>query len=482
MLGGMIAIFPGACRIMDNGSILVVDDDRAFRLATETLLSDEGFRVTLMSNGNLGLEAVRNGEYDLILSDVVMPELGGVDFLREVRMLRPNIPVIMVTGFGSIQTAVEAMRLGATDYLTKPCNNQELVIKIRRALEGGLKDRELKQLREELRGIYTFGSIVSRSQKMGEILRQIERVADTDVTVLVEGESGTGKELVARALHFNSRRRDRPFVAVNCSALPENLLESELFGYEKGSFTGAARQRVGKFEEANCGTIFLDEIGDVPLSVQTKLLRVLQEKTITRIGSNTTITIDTRIIAATNRNLEVMMRQGDFREDLYYRLNVFPITLPPLRERLEDIPILAEHFVHRYADLGGGKAKSLSPSVLHDMMHYSWRGNIRELQNLLKRAIIKTQGDVITQIELPTQGESRSTVEPLLPETTDPPPYKEYLSAIVRDAEERYIRKMLRAHKGNIIQIARVMEIDRKTLYRKMAEYSIDPSSYRMVK
>jgi DNA-binding NtrC family response regulator len=465
---------------MNGASILVIDDDRAFRIATNTLLSDEGFGITLASNGEMALAMVQNSHFDLVLSDVVMSQLGGIDFLKHVKTISPDLPVIMVTGFGSIETAVEAMRLGATDYLTKPCNNQELVIKIRRALESGKKDRELRQLREELRGVYSVGSMVSRSDNMKEIVHQIRNVADTDVTVLVQGESGTGKELVARALHFNSKRRDSQFVPVNCSALPENLLESELFGYEKGSFTGATKQRLGKFEEAHLGTIFLDEIGDIPLSVQTKLLRVLQEKSFNRIGGNASITVDTRIIAATNRSLELMMQSGDFREDLFYRLNVFPISLPPLRQRLEDIPLLADDFLHRYSDLGGGKVKTLSPGVISDMMNYSWRGNIRELQNLIKRAIIKTPGETITNIELPAEREVHQKAEPEPHQSNSPPPFKDYLSAIVRDAEEKYIRRMLRSHKGNINQIARLMEVDRKTLYRKMGEYSIDPTSYRV--
>jgi two-component system response regulator AtoC len=346
-------------------------------------------------------------------------------------------------------------------------------------LELQQKDRELKELREELRGVYSFGSMVTRSEKMRQVIRHIQQVADTDLTVLIQGESGTGKELVARALHFNSHRREHPFIAVNCSALPEDLLESELFGYEKGAFTGAMRQRIGKFEEARLGTIFLDEIGDVPMQVQTKLLRVLQEKTFSRIGSNDAVESDARVIAATNRNLEMMMQAGDFREDLFYRLNVFPITLPPLRERIEDIPLLAEHFLEKSSDLSGGRVKSISPKVINDMMNYGWRGNIRELQNLIKRAIIKSAGDTITAVELPAMIEI-----PVKPEAELPPdglsiPMKEYMSAIVRDAEEKYIRRMLRLHKGNINLIAKLMEVDRKTVYRKMTDYAIDPSSYR---
>ena len=462
-----------------TGSILVVDDDKAFRFATKTLLSDEGFEVSLAANGVAGITLLQEKEFDLVLSDIVMSELGGIEFLKEVKTRRPDLPVIMVTGFGSIQTAVEAMQLGAVDYLTKPCNNKELVIKINHALAGRRKDMEIRQLREELRGVYSFGHIISRSSVMKEVMEQVRQVAETDVSILVRGESGTGKELVARALHFNSSRKEFPFVAVNCSALPENLLESELFGHEKGAFTGALKQRIGKFEEADRGTIFLDEIADISPSVQAKLLRVLQEKTFSRIGGNESITVDARVITATNRNLELMMRENDFREDLYYRLDVFPIYLPPLRERIEDIPLLADYFLNHFSDLSGGSQKSLAPSVLTDMMTYSWPGNIRELQNIIKRAIIRTTGDVITRVDLPTTAEPRPQKEEKVQEAGSPAPFRDYLSGIVRDAEEKYIRLMLRIHHGNVNQIARLMEVDRKTVYRKMAELRIDPSSYR---
>ncbi|MEK9138329.1 MAG: sigma-54 dependent transcriptional regulator, partial [Bacteroidota bacterium] len=367
--------------------ILVVDDDKAFRVATQTLLSDEGYQVTLATNGEEATKLLGTEEFDLVLTDMVMGNLTGVDLLKRVKSQLPDLLIIMVTGFGSISTAVEAMYHGATDYLTKPCNNSELLLKIRKALDSQQKDRELKMLREELRTTYSFGNIITRSDKMKDILRQMRQVADTDVTILVQGESGTGKELVAHALHFNSKRAGAPFIVVNCSAIPESLLESELFGHEKGAFTGATRQKSGKFEDAHTGTLFLDEIGDTSPGVQTKLLRVLQEKRFERVGGNTPISVDTRVVAATNRNLEMMTQQGDFREDLFYRLNVFPITMPPLRERLEDVPILAEHFLQRHADLSNGRVKYIAPAAISDMMNYTWRGNVRELENLMKRAI-----------------------------------------------------------------------------------------------
>ncbi len=459
--------------------ILVVDDDKAFRVATKTLLEDEGYKVMLASGGDEALAVLSTCEADLMLSDLVMTSMSGIELLERVKTTYPSLMVIMVTGFASINTAVEAMRLGATDYLTKPCNNAELLIKIRRSLDLRAKDRELKRLREELHTTYNFGNMISRSDKMKHVIQSIRQVADTDVTILIQGESGTGKELVARALHYNSTRAPKPFVAVNCSAIPENLIESELFGHEKGAFTGAMKLKLGKFEEANGGTLFLDEIGDLALPVQTKLLRAIQEKAFERVGGNVSLNVDTRIVVATNRNLELMSRTGDFREDLFFRLNVFPIHLPALRERLEDIPLLAEHFVHRYADLAGGRVKYLAPSVISDMMNYHWRGNIRELENLIKRAIIKTAGETIMSIELQTNEPQSGMVKEPAAEAGLNIPYKDYIGAIMRDAEEKYLVRMLRLYKGNINQISKLMDIDRKTVYRKMSEYSIDPSSFR---
>ncbi len=459
--------------------ILVVDDDKAFRVATRTLLEDESYKVLLAANGDEALAILASSDVDLMLSDLVMAKMSGIELLQKAKARSPDLTVIMATGFGSINSAVEAMRLGATDYLTKPCNNAELLLKIRRALDMKCNNRELKKLREELHSTYSFGNMVSRSEKMKHVIQSIRQVGDTDVTILIQGESGTGKELVARAVHYNSIRTAKPFVAVNCSAIPENLLESELFGHEKGAFTGAMKQKAGKFEEANGGTLFLDEIGDLAPNVQTKLLRVLQEKTFERVGGNAPIQVNTRVVAATNRNLEMMTKAGDFREDLFYRLNVFPIHLPTLRERLEDIPLLAEHFITRHADLAGGRVKNISPSAITDMMNYNWRGNIRELENLIKRAMIKTTGETIMQIELPTNDNGAFVRKGTMPDVDLSTPFKDYMGAIIRDAEEKYLVRMLRHYKGNINQIAKLMDVDRKTVYRKMAEYSIDPAGFR---
>jgi two-component system, NtrC family, response regulator len=461
-------------------TILIVDDDRAFRVATRTLLEDEGYSITLATNGEEALAVLGVTPVDLVITDMMMERMTGLVLLARVRERYADLPVIMVTGFGSIQTAVEAMRLGATDYVTKPHNNDELLIKIRKALQAMEKDRELHQLRQEVQSTYSFANIITRSSRMREVLTQIRQVADTDVTILVQGESGTGKELVARALHFNSMRRDAPFIATNCSALSETLLESELFGYEKGAFTGATAQRRGRFEEAHTGSLFLDEIGDIAPAVQKKLLRVLQEKTFERVGGSAQIQVDTRVVVATNRNLEVMVHQGDFREDLFYRLNVFPITLPPLRERLEDIPLLVEAFLQKHGNLAGGRVHAVAPEVIGSMMQYQWKGNIRELENLIKRAIIKCPGATIMSVDLPGVQPREDDAIPGLGASGDwTPPYKEYLGAVLRNAEERYLVKMLRQHRGNINQIARLMEVDRKTVYRKLADLGITPDKYR---
>ncbi|MGA9120894.1 MAG: sigma-54 dependent transcriptional regulator [Bacteroidota bacterium] len=459
--------------------VLVVDDDKAFRLATSTLLEDEQYTVTLAANGREALELLKTRDVDLVLSDLVMATMTGIELLKEIRAQQPRLPVIMVTGFGSIDTAVEAMQIGAIDYLTKPVKNDELILKIRRALAFTRTEQELEYLRKELQTTYNWSNMISRSPLMKSVIQKIQRVADTDVTVLVRGESGTGKELVAKALHYNSIRNERAFVVVNCSAIPEALLESELFGHERGAFTGATRQRRGKFEEANGGTLFLDEIGDISATVQTKLLRVLQEKSFEKVGGNGALSVDVRVVAATNRDLEGMVEQGQFRSDLYYRLNVFPITLPALRERMEDIPLLVDHFLDRHKALSGGNVLTVSPLVISQMMRHSWHGNIRELENLVKRAILTTTGTSITALDLPGSGEGVVPAERVgvVPDLVMP--FKEYLAAITQNAEEQYLRRAVHQNQGNVNQVARLMAVDRKTVYRKMSEYGIKPEDFR---
>jgi len=462
--------------IQPETRILVVDDDRAFRVATGTLLRDEGYEVETAGSAGECLQTLARGPFDIVLSDLVMEEMNGIELLGKVMELYPATTIIMVTGFGSIPTAVEAMRLGAYDYLTKPCNNEELLIKIRRAVDDRAKTREIERLRELVGEGNDFANIVSQNDGMRKVFKQVRQVADTDVTVLVTGETGTGKELLARAIHVNSTRRSKNFIAVQCSAIPESLLESELFGHEQGAFTGAQRQRIGKFEEAIGGTVFLDEIGDIPVGVQTKLLRILQEKQVTRLGSNAVTPVDIRVIAATNRSLESLVGGGTFREDLLYRLNVFPISLPALRERLDDIPLLAEFFLQKHRSLAHRELKGFSPSCIHDMMNYVWKGNIRELENLIKRAIITAEGEVITRLDIPGTDGNRAVVD--FPLTTSIP-YKTYVEQVLSDAEKKYLMRMLEDCHGNMNEVARKMEVDRKTIYRKISDYAIDVSVFK---
>jgi DNA-binding NtrC family response regulator len=459
--------------------ILIVDDDKAFRVATMALLRDEGYNVRLAKNADEAKLVIESEKFDLIVTDLVMEGTNGIELLQFIKRKLPEATVIMVTGFGSIQTAVEAMQHGAYDYLLKPCNNEELLIKIRRAVDERSRSKELERLRSMLVSEANFSNIISRNEKMKQVFKLVQQVAETDVTVLVLGETGTGKELVAKAIHFNSQRRDMPFIAVQCSAIPESLLESELFGYEKGAFTGATRQYCGKFEEANGGTVFLDEIADIPLNVQTKLLRVLQEKQFNRLGGNVSLKVDVRIVAATHRNLEEMVAEGKFREDLFYRLNVFPIHLPPLRDRLDDIPLLAEHLLVKHQSLSRHQIKGFAPSVIHDMMNYDWRGNVRELENLIKRAIITTEGECITALDFAARSGMASNKDILESAAETRLPYKEYLDNIVRDAEQKYLVRVLKECKGNLNQVARIMDVDRKTIYRKIEDYKIDVAQFK---
>ncbi len=460
---------------VDRKKILVVDDDSAFRIGTVAMLEDNGFEVSTAANGEEAKQRIADRQFDLVLSDLVMPGVNGIDLLQHIKERYPSTPVMMITGFGSISTAVEAMRLGAHDYITKPSDNDELLLKIRRVLKEQDRDLELGRLRTEVHGMYSFGNIIGQSHKMKQVYTLVQQVAGSDVSVLIQGETGTGKELVAKAIHYNSGRGNKPFVVINCSALSETLLESELFGHEKGAFTGAHRQRIGRFEEANEGTVFMDEIGELPLPIQTKLLRVLQEREIQRVGGNNQIKVNIRLIAATNRNLADMVEHGGFREDLFYRLNVFPIQLPPLRERLDDLPSIVDHLIKKHSDLSNSRVKSLSPSLLPAMMTYEWKGNIRELENLIKRSIIKTEGDTIVAIDIPSGNVEGGVSLP----SGDEMSFKDYMAMATQRAESTYLRKMLDQYHGNVTLVAQVMGVDRKTIYRIMDKSSLDVSKYR---
>jgi DNA-binding NtrC family response regulator len=377
-----------------TGSILVVDDEPNIRRVLEAVLTKDGHTVATAENGKKGLEALSNdSSIDVLITDLIMPDINGVELLASAKELNPNISVLMITAHGTIKSAVDAMKLGAFDYITKPFDLDEIKLVVRNALERKDLIEENRSLRTQLKTTFRYDTIVGASPAMQEVYQTIDRVKDSRASVLIRGESGTGKEAVAKALHYNSVRADKPFVPVACVALSEQLLQSELFGHEKGSFTGAVSQKKGRFEMANTGTLFLDEIGDIPPTVQMMLLRVLQEREFERVGGTETIRVDIRLVTATNQNLEKLVEEGKFREDLFYRLQVVTINMPPLRERTEDIPMLTEHFIEMYSADNGKAIEYASPETLELFNRYSWPGNVRELENVIERAIVMADPD-----------------------------------------------------------------------------------------
>jgi len=378
--------------------ILVVDDDASLRRILEYNLAEEGHSVATADDGGSALEALGRAAFDLVLTDIKMPGMDGMELLQRVRLEAPDTQVIVITAFGTIEMAVDAMKAGAFEYITKPFNRDELKLAVRKALRVKNLETENVRLKREVTRKYGFENIVGDSLQMQQVFRLVEKVADTDASILITGESGTGKELVARAIHYRSRRAERPFHAVNCAAIPRELLESELFGHRKGAFTGAIRDKRGKFEEAQGGTLFLDEIGELPVELQAKILRALQEMEVTPVGSNDAIRVSARIVTATNRDLEEEIEEGRFREDLYYRLAVVPIHLPSLRERPDDVPLLVVHFLKTLAP---GEAVTLTPKALEALRTYSWKGNVRELENTIERLLILRDADVIDLPDLP---------------------------------------------------------------------------------
>lgn len=381
--------------------ILIVDDEDSVCQMLRDVLEDEGYRVEIALDGHEALRKMKSLDVDAVLLDIRMPGLDGMQVLKLAQEAGITVPVVLITAYGTTETAIQAMKLGAFDYVLKPFNIEELLMTIKKAVEMERLASELAALRQELSDQVPPEEMIGRSPVMQEVYKSIGKVADSNVTVLILGESGTGKELVARAIHRNSRRHQGPFVKINCAAIPENLLESELFGYEKGAFTGALTRKLGKFELAHRGTIFLDEISEIKPATQAKLLRVLQEKEFERVGGTDTIKVDVRILAATNKNLEEMVREGLFREDLYFRLNVVSIVLPPLRERREDIPLLVDHFLKKYASELQKEIKGFSPEALKLLKEYDWPGNVRELRNVCERAVVMAAGPVILPEDLP---------------------------------------------------------------------------------
>lgn len=386
---------------MSNLSILLIDDEDSQLQSLKTFLSKREFKIFTASDGESGIKIVRDNVIDVVLTDFKMPGMDGHTVLKNVKLINPEIDVVVMTAFGTIESAVSLMKDGAFDYLTKPIDLDELENILGRIRERRFLLSENKLLREQLQDKFRFESIISRSKPMEIVLSTAARVAQTKSTALIRGESGTGKELIAKAIHFASPRKNKPFITVNVASLSENLLESELFGHEKGSFTGAINQRIGRFEEADGGTIFIDEVGDIPLPIQVKLLRAIQFGEVQRIGSNTTLKTDVRIIAATHRDLEEMIKMNEFREDLFYRLNVVTINLPPLRQRKDDIPLLVDHFIQKYSTTIDKQVTGISKEALDQLIKYDFPGNIRELENMIERAIVLTRDRIITKDDLP---------------------------------------------------------------------------------
>ena len=453
---------------MATGNILIVDDEEAQLEALGGYLKKRGFEVDKSTSPAKVLQIIQEKPIDLVLTDFKMPEMDGVTFLKRIKRINPDIAVILMTAFGSVESAIEAMKQGASDYLQKPVDLDEVEILIQRNLQQKQLVTENRILKEELREKYNFKEIISASPKMESVLNVAGRVAKSRASVLIRGESGTGKELVARAIHFASDRAENPFVPVNIAALPESLIESELFGHEKGAFTGAHSQRKGRIELADGGTLFIDEVGDIPLSVQVKLLRFLQEQQFERLGGSKQFSVDVRIIAATNRNLEEMIQDGRFREDLFYRLNVVTLFLPPLRERREDISLLVDHFIRKYAEFNGKKITGISKEALDVLMKYAYPGNIRELENIIHQAVVLARGDILLSEDLPVHlaqvKEDSSDLNALEGKT---------LPEKVTHLEITLIKKALEEANGNQSQAARILGITERNLRYKMEKYGL---------
>ncbi|WP_136513210.1 sigma-54-dependent transcriptional regulator [Geomonas edaphica] len=445
--------------------ILIIEDDDGSREALLILLKASGFAVKGCSSGKDGLDFLAGEPFDIVISDLFLPDMNGIDILSRVKQDSPRTEVILVTGHGSAETAVQAMKKGAYDYITKPLNIDELRIIIDKAVEKGQLVSENVYLRKQLREKYEFANIIGNSQAMQQLFSRMQRIIKTDSTVLILGESGTGKELVAKAIHFNGSRKDKPFIAVNCSAIPENLLESELFGHVKGAFTGAVKEKVGKFEAANYGTIFLDEIGTLPMHLQTKLLRVLQEQEVERVGSNKQIKLDVRVVSATNVNLEEEVTRGNFREDLFYRLNVIPVQIPPLRERVEDILPLTKHFLEKNCRSMQRPIMHLDKEALEALEAYPWNRNVRELENIMERIVALTESDVITLRDLPANI-AKNYIEGS--HSTSVTPAGIDMVQAINEIEKRMITEALQLSGGVKARAAVMLSINRTTLVEKM--------------
>ena len=441
-------------------TLLVADDDPAVRQSLERALAREGYAVVQAPDGQSALERLQAGGVDLVLSDLKMPGLNGLELLKAAKVVAPEVDFVMLTAFGTVEEAVQAMKDGATDFLTKPFQRAQLVKVVRQALERRALIAQNRALQQRLDALLRQGEIIGVSPAFRRMMTLVEQVADSSATVLIQGESGTGKELVARAIHERSPRQAGPFIAVNCAALPETLLESELFGYEKGAFTGATARKEGRFEVASGGTLFLDEIADLSLVTQPKILRVLQEGEFERLGGNRTIRVDVRIVTATNQDLAALVREKRFREDLFYRLNVITIPVPPLRHRPEDIPVLAEHFLRLYAAKNNRRLEGFSKDAMRRLEAYSWPGNVRELENVVERAVVLARGSTIELTDLPDNVGGAT-----------PMPDGVFIVRVgtpLAEVEQRLLEETLRLTKGNKTLTAKILGIDPKTVFRKL--------------
>lgn len=450
----------------EKTKILIVDDEDSHRIMLRAVLKDEGYEVAEAADGSEAVHAIEQEPFDLVLLDVRMKTMDGIEALNEIRKISPLIPVLIMTAYASVKTAVEALKAGAFDYLTKPLDIEELKILIEKALELYHLREENLTLKERLGDRFDFSKIIGKSRKMGKLFDTLSLVAPTDATILILGESGTGKELVANAIHHNSLRKNQPFIKVSCAALPETLLESELFGHERGAFTGAIARREGRFQLAHRGTIFLDEVGEMSPTTQMKLLRVLQEKEFEPLGSVQTLKVDVRVIAATHKNLTQEVQEGRFRQDLFYRLNVVPVSLPPLRERKEDIPALAHHFFVAYRDKNQKGLKDISNKTMDLLIRYDWPGNIRELENCLERAVIMARGEVIAPADLPSHLQALSSGKE--GQAFDLP-----TGISLQEVERALILKTLEDTGGNRSRAAEILGINRRTLQNKLKEYGM---------
>jgi len=450
--------------------VLILDDERNYLLILEALLSDAGYAITALDDPETGLAYLDESEVDVVITDMKMPKVSGQDVLERVKRAYPHVPVIIMTAFGSIEGAVEAMRVGAFDYVTKPFSNDELILTVGKAAQFAKTQRENIQLRQTLEERFAVHQVIGRSKAMGQVLELVERAAPSRSTVLITGESGTGKELVAKAIHFASPRKDQPFVSVNCMALNPGVLESELFGHEKGSFTGAVAKRRGRFESAQGGTLFLDEIGELSADIQVKLLRVLQERSFERVGGTQTVEADIRVVAATNKNLLEAVKTGAFREDLFYRLNVVSIQLPALRERREDVPLLAMHFLRKYSEENGKPVHGFAPEAVDALTGYEWPGNVRQLQNVVERCVVLAAGELIGVEELPAEVRDEETQ---YKSAVDLLPVQINLGETLERIEAALVRRALARVDFVQVKAAEMLGISKSLLQYKLKKYNI---------